>query len=234
MDVRKFLERNKIFFETIAALLLSAMAVVVAMSQTSLLRLQTRIAEAQVLPQLRIGTFIDNDGALSWIVENTRAPVHNVETQAACFLAVSARTSATERKSVRFTVHDCIGSWFGSPVGTGELVRVNGSTKVPEVEFLVGQIAGAAAKLGWKETETKLQVIVRLRYVDLLKRSHETFYSTGPRMLSGQAMPTEEGIGLFRRSEHPSMRFNFAELPPERIVALVAKTANGAIVRRPE
>jgi hypothetical protein len=64
MKLREFLECNKIFFETIAASLLSVMAVMVAWNQTSVLELQTRVAEVQVLPQLSMGTIASNDGDL--------------------------------------------------------------------------------------------------------------------------------------------------------------------------
>ena len=62
-NLRKFLERNKAWFETAAASLLSLMAIVVAVAQactasrqTDLMALQTRITEAQALPQFEITT----------------------------------------------------------------------------------------------------------------------------------------------------------------------------------
>lgn len=47
--VRRFLERNKIYFETIAATLLSIMALVVSCSQTEIARKQTALSEKQTL-----------------------------------------------------------------------------------------------------------------------------------------------------------------------------------------
>jgi hypothetical protein len=58
--MRTWLERNKIFFETIAAVLLSVMSILIscfghklAMKQTQLAEIQTRIAEKQFESQLR-------------------------------------------------------------------------------------------------------------------------------------------------------------------------------------
>lgn len=59
--VRQWLTGNKIFFETIAAFLLSAMAIIVSLvqldiasKQTQMLDLQTKIALQQILPQFVI------------------------------------------------------------------------------------------------------------------------------------------------------------------------------------
>jgi len=71
--MRDWLERNKVFFETLAAVLLSLMAVVIAtvqtlaaVKQTHLSELQTRTAEAQVLPQLNLISYVSNEGHRSW------------------------------------------------------------------------------------------------------------------------------------------------------------------------
>src|SRR5690348_12691261 len=93
---RTWLKRNKIVFETVAATLLSGMALIVgtaqwttASRQTELLNLQTRIAEAQALPQFEIalhqklndetGKF--DDDVLE--IDNRGGPVHGFDASSA-------------------------------------------------------------------------------------------------------------------------------------------------------
>lgn len=51
---RSWLEMNKIFFETIAATLLSVMAIIVSVQQTSLSRIQTKISQRQLEREERL------------------------------------------------------------------------------------------------------------------------------------------------------------------------------------
>lgn len=68
--MRSFLEQNKLFFETVAATLLSLMAlivsiaqIVIAVKQTNLTEIQAIVAREQVLPQLVVSTKLILDEA---------------------------------------------------------------------------------------------------------------------------------------------------------------------------
>lgn len=106
--LREILERNKIFFETVAVFLLSVMAITVASvqtwvaaKQTALMVLQTRVAETQVLPQFEILGFASNEGDASWELENKGAPIRDYVFEAACFLMITTQEGSVERRGLQ-------------------------------------------------------------------------------------------------------------------------------------
>lgn len=231
MKLRAFLETNKIFFETIAASLLSVMAVIVAIVQTNQLELQTRIAEVQVLPQFGMLVFTGDDGDGWWVVSNEGAPIRDLEFSASCFLVVKTATaSMAEQKVVKLPVHDCIGGWGASWGGKGELARVNTLRKMSELRSLDTQVMERASSRNWKDTSSYFQLIVRLRYRDLLGRPHDDFVETSG-FASGRAMSPAEGAAHFRTWEVIPSRFIFSDLTADKVLSLVAQASTGDILR---
>lgn len=203
--MRDWLERNKVFFETLAAVLLSLMAVViatvqtvVAVKQTHLSELQTRIAEVQALPQFNLVSFVSNDGHRSWVLRNGGAPIHNLEFGCSCFLAVTSNVDGAGIKTIELPFHYCVGSWGSSEGGTGDIANVSGFQTVGEFDSLRNQIVQAAERRKCRDTKVGLHLVVRLQFLDLLDRQTTAFFgATG--IAGGRAISDETGKALFAR-----------------------------------
>jgi len=131
---RDWLGSNKVFFETIAATLLSVMAVIVSLvqtkmvtRQTDLLALQTRLAEAQALPQFEL--VIDqrfNDLTSKFdddylIVTNRGGPVHETDIDTAYFLVITMDPNPRRFSKVELPVGGYFTVGFMSGTSTGQL-----------------------------------------------------------------------------------------------------------------
>ena len=117
--LRDWLSANKILFETIAAFLLSAMAIIVSIAQTvtsfrqtQLSALQTQIAEAQALPQFELAIHQKlNDATNKYdddqlVISNRGGPVHDFQASSAYFIKVtvgSAGAKVQRRWTSKFT-----------------------------------------------------------------------------------------------------------------------------------
>ena len=224
--IRTFLARNKIFFETVVILLLSTMAIIVAIAQTwiaakqtRLLELQTRVSEVQVLPQIVVLSFASNEGDASWEIRNEGAPIHELVFDAGCFLTVNATTGGGKPKTTwQAPLTDCIGSWTASAGGgTGVIARVGGFRKVTEVVAVRERIAHAAAKRRWTNTTTRVEMVCHLRYRDLLNRPHDDYFGSGT-FSDTRTVASPEGVALMEKWRQPT-GFSVEGLPVEEVLA---------------
>lgn len=183
------------FFETAAASLLSVMAIIVASAQgctswqqTKILDLQTRIAEAQALPQFEIALLqiVDprtgNYDEHQLVVSNHGGPVHDFSAGAVFFVTVTTDRGVPSAKVG--TAEAAIGGYFsGSFVnvsGTGQLVRMSGERNHAALVVVGKALRQAAQERNWAFANMDEQLVVRMRYRDLLDRQHEDYYDVRP------------------------------------------------------
>ncbi len=209
--VRRWLETNKIWFETIAASLLSLMAIVVSVAQnstsskqTGLLSLQTQLAEAQALPQFEVairqklntatGKFDDD----SLVISNRGGPIHDFTADAAYFLKVTTPGAGLDIVTTNTAVNGYFTASFISVAGTGELVTMIGNHNNARVVELLDSLKEAARARKLTFANLTEQIVVRLRYVDLLNRRHEDYFSANP-VGGGSRMADEVGKARFAK-----------------------------------
>lgn len=203
--MKNWLEANKVWFETVAASLLSLMAIVVSVSQnwvaskqTELLTIQTRIAEAQASPQFEVEmrpklndlTAKYDDYVL--IVNNRGGMVEDFRADAAFFLRLEVAGAGTEVLKADVPVNGYFTAGFLSAAGTGELVTMVGNHNNAIVVKLADELRELAhgRKVGFANLEE--QIILRLRYRDLLDRSFEDYFEA--RFVGGGArVPADIG-----------------------------------------
>jgi hypothetical protein len=186
-----WLKANKIWFETVAASLLSAMAIVVsvqqsrmASKQTELLSFQTRIAEAQSLPQFEIAirqksnkATGKSDGNLL-VINNRGGTVHDFKADVAYFLVLTAYSGEgvdISREEVATTGY--FTDRVLSAAGIGELVTMSGdhnSARTNELRVALAKLVNAKKDFWFVLLDD--QIVVRLSYSDILDRSHEEYY----------------------------------------------------------
>lgn len=234
---RDFLERNRVFFETVAALLLSVMAVIVASvqawvaqrqadlmslqtrvaeKQTDLMTLQTRIAEVQVLPFFSVLGFAGNNGFATWEINNTGAAVRELRLDTACFVRIEEKHGAVYRPVRDVPVFDCLGSWGASQGGVGTIARASGFHKTTEVTHAEEQMS-LGLKRQLKDPRVSIQIIFGLRYRDILDRDHETYF-TAATFGGSHILPRAEGAALIR-SWNTTPRLDFDDLTADGIAA---------------
>jgi len=209
--VRDWLFANKILFETVAASLLSLMAIIVSIAQTrtaskqtELLALQTRIAEAQALPQFEVairqklndatGKFDDDH----LVVSNRGGPVHDFSANAAYFISVTAGGIRGEVSKSEVPVNGYFTASFVSVASAGELVTMIGNHNNASVATLARDVREVAHARQLDFGHLDEQLVVRLRYRDLLDRQHEEYYEVRP-VHGGTRMADEVGKARFLR-----------------------------------
>jgi hypothetical protein len=137
--VRTWLTANKILFETLAASLLSLMAIIISVAQTrtaseqtSLLTLQTRIAEAQALPQFEIAIHQERNSATGkfddniLVISNRGGPVHEFSADSAYFITVTASGDKGAILKAELPINGYFTASLVNVSGTGKLVTMIG------------------------------------------------------------------------------------------------------------
>ena len=215
---RDVLDRNRVVFETVAASLLSLMAIIVSIAQThtaseqtALVALQTQIAEAKALPQFEVailqiynaatGKYDDN----YLVVSNSGGPIHNLTADSVYFLNVTAAVGV-QRDAEHFKAEVPVNGYFTmtsvSVAGTGELVHMIGYHNNESFTTLQRGVGQAREERKWAYASVEEQCVVRLRYRDLLDRDHEDYYEAHV-VTGGTRMPDAIGKALFGRWKGP-------------------------------
>lgn len=241
LRVRRWLERNRVIFETAAASLLSLMAIIVSIAQTcttikqtALLGMQTRITEAQALPQFEVAIHqkLNNesgkydDDILQ--ISNRGGPVHDLSANSACFLRVKihkgiAGESTTEAE---FPLNGYFDTTMVSVAGIGQLMTMTGyhnNAKFIDLERGTSKLAEARK---WSFALVDLRIVLRLRYRDLLDREHEDYYEVQP-VTGGTRIAKAPGIADFARWEK-GRPLELSSLRADNLLSLVARPATGA------
>jgi hypothetical protein len=238
---RATLKLNKVFFETIATVMLAIMAIVVSIAQyitashqTRLLALQTQIAEAQALPQYEIaihqkfnsatGKYDESD----LIVDNHGGPIHNFSAKAIYTLAVSFDIPRVASGKCDLFVNGYFTSQFASAAGTGVLVTMSNYQNNKRFSDLYRGASEAAEAQKWTFMNIEEQIIVRLHYRDLLDRSHEDYYYV-PNVGGGWRMPDAEGKAAIERWSN-TLPFELFNLHAEDLLNLATTSLDGTNV----
>jgi len=227
--LNNWLKKNKIFFETLAASLLSAMAIIVSIAQTKtafrqtqLLDLQTQIAEAQALPQFELaihqklneetGKFDDD----YLVISNRGGPVHEFTAQDAYSIIVTVSATAGKVSKLEIPVTGYFTASYVSVVSTGELVKMIGNHNNAAVIAVSNGLREAAAAKQFVFANLDEHLIVRLGYRDLLNRQHEDYYEVRP--VSGGVRLTDEvgkaGFDRWTDAERPYL----SNLQPDNLI----------------
>src|SRR6266478_1684949 len=191
--LRDWLSANKILFETIAAFILSAMAIIVSIAQTAtsfrqtqLSALQTQIAEAQALPQFEVAIHQKlNDATNKYdddqlVISNRGGPVHDFLASSAYFIKVTVGSAGAKVLMIEVPIGDYFTASFVSVASTGQLVTMIGNHNNAAVADLSRTLREVAHAKGLVFADLGEHLIVRLLYRDLLDRQHDDYYEVQP------------------------------------------------------
>ncbi len=243
-SIRTALNNNEIIFKTVAATLLSFMALIVSAAQLftarqeiSLSSLQEHIAEAQALPQFEVAIHQkrnDETGKFDDVyleVINSGGPVHEFKAEAASFLRVSATIPNNSSSPIpwRTASFDMpFGGYFGSqgvsPAGKGLLVSMWGYHNDAEVDALSKSARQAADDAKWGSFFVQTRVFVELGYRDMLDRFHIDYYEV-PTVGGGWRMKGADGKAVFEQWRQPD-RPDLSKLTAETLLTDATKRVN--------
>lgn len=208
--LRDFLHRNKIFFETVAASLLSLMAIIISaaqifisVKQNALTAMQTEIARQQVMPQFVIAArqVIDTlDGKIkedAIYVNNRGGIVRDLFCNTAVFFDVEFTPELGEQKKIELSVNGYYGSMMNTAEGTGQVLTIEGyhnSEKLSQIRKAFTRLA--EEKKAFANIEVRRYL--RLYYRDILGKEHVDYYYV-PLIYGGSAIETREGEKIFEK-----------------------------------
>lgn len=199
---RTWLATNKIFFETIATVLLALAAIVVSVvqtrisnrqnalvdKQTHLAEFQTRIAEAQAMPTFDIRIVQQRDEATQKFddnfltIDNLGGPVRDFEARAILIVDIATADKGPPVKAADVKLH--IAGYFAisevSAVSKGHLVTMVGKGNNRALSDLAMALRAEAESRAWAYSNTEEKIYLRLDYKDILDRQHSDYYVVDP------------------------------------------------------
>lgn len=228
--IRKWLEANKIIFETLAAVLLSVMAIVVSVKANGIASMQAELMRAEQLPIIGFerehiydesNTVVD----LELAVINYGAPATEFSHQYVSYLTLLYHPQDTKFATVQLPLINYFTLSAISENVTGKLVTFIGNRNVAryvELEHALRDYArnnNAAASLD-------LVTYVKVEYKDLLQERHIEYYRVDD--FRSFKLDESEGSRLFAEHEEAyrnGMEIDFFEATPEILIERWSKLA---------
>src|SRR6267142_2156007 len=208
---RRYLDRNKVFFETLAASLLSLMAIIVsvvqiglAIKQNKLTQTQTEIARTQALPQFVVNLKQIYDPMAEKYTEdqivatNQGGLVQELDCNFVVFIDTGYLVHADSRQKL-LPLDGYYNGIFLTGEGSGKVVTIKGINNTGKFSQLASQISEVAQAKGVICT-VELKRYIRLRYRDVFGEKHVKYYYVPP-IFGGNVLDEPEGKSLFDKYE---------------------------------
>ena len=212
--MKKFLERNKIFFETFAAVVLTGMALVVswaqwrtAEEQSQLLEIQTGVAIQSVLPHFVITARQEKSSSSASRydedkirVSNEGAVIHNFRCQSAVIFSVETYNWSDRQKNEKnfFVNGYYVGEGYTAR-GEGLLVTVEGLRNNARFLDLHREFSKKCKSKGLFGN-IEMERFLHISYRDQLGKDHTEFYFI-PLIYGATCIPDSKGKSIFRQKK---------------------------------
>ena len=229
--LRSFLNKNRIFFETIAATTLTIMAIVVAVAQlittneqTAYLEQQTIIERSQALPRftVQVKQFMNEEGTFAEdekiMVYNHGNIAYNIKVDAVIFFEL---TYSENNKSRNLRIP--ISGYYAANIYTGDstgLIVSSYDAKNHYKRFnLQNQLYDLEETTG-RTISIDVKRYVKISYTDIFEVDHVEYYFV-PIIYGGELLETAEGEKIFNEydSEMGKM-LDINDLTPEVLYSL--------------
>lgn len=200
--LRAFLKRNKIFFETGAATLLSAMAVILSIAQYDLAKIQTETARQQALPHFVIATRQVMDAEDRMYVEdriyvnNLGGIARDLESNTAVFFDVDiAIQDIGHHRKLQLPVSGYYGITRPTDNGIGQVLEISGYLNNKKFVQLERDSRKLTAERKGLYCVIQIRRYLKLDYLDVFNKEHVDYFSI-PRY-GGRPMEPREGKKIF-------------------------------------
>ena len=232
--IKKCLEYDKIFFDTVAAISIALAAVIVSVCQLRMSQIQTQIAEQSVLPHFVMTQHQMKSSPESSVYDEDRITVRNhgavISDFDADYLVVfdvklHSQDGHMSKKS-KFFVNGYYGSQIWTADGKGLLVTIAGHGNNSRLAQLTWGLSDVAKKNNFYG-EIQVQRFLHTTYTDLLGRFHSEYYFV-PIIYGAARISEEEGSRIFQReSETPISEYlDFDKITPETLFSRMVSTSN--------
>lgn len=182
-SIKKFLEDNKIFFEVLVSLSLTAMALYVSYQANRIAAVQTKISESENMPVFEVIASQTYDKALKFYTENIidisneGGPIYNFTPKAVTFLEVAYtdEQNGYTQKIERIPLVGYFTTSFVSNKTKGNMVTWQGyrnNLKLRDLEKEISQ----SAMLSNKFVSLEIKVYLLVSYEDFLRRAQVEYY----------------------------------------------------------
>jgi hypothetical protein len=210
---KSFLNSNKIYFETIAATLLSFMAVIIAgvqiaigFQQSDLIELQTEAEKQQSLPQFLVVRNFDSEYELvppedKLEIYNYGNVAHNVNLTTMSFIKVVYITSGKSVKQLSrdFAILNYYNTTFHTNTYSGLIFwRVGYGNFAKSIE-LDKELNTQLPTIDW--VDVSIETYVRISYQDVFAEQRVDYYKVDGAGV-GQKISIEEGIKIYTAYEN--------------------------------
>jgi hypothetical protein len=207
-SVRTWLTNNKVFFETLAATLLAAMAIIIsivqiniAAKQTALMELQAEVARQINLPQFSLAARQIRDPATGNATEDKIFVTNHGG------LAQDVRCSFAVFFDIEVLRHERRGK-FTEHTDSGIAHTATGKELVVTIEGYQNNTKACALERAFRELGTRvnrsasmdIRRYVRIRYRDIFGNQHTKYFFV-PLIYGGTELSEEEALPLFERHE---------------------------------
>lgn len=198
---RSWLERNKIFFETITAVFLATMAVMVSYAQFKMMDKQNQISEANALPQIISTISFTKDNSSNYtdewlLIDNEGGVIKETDTSQAVFLkATYSSLNPIKLKVLYIPLSGYYGTAFSSGRGKGTITSAFGKNNYAKFHSFAQTF-----KPPLSENEEMLYVelvrMVRIKYIDIFGKEHIDYQVVDP-IGGANALSKSEGERIF-------------------------------------
>lgn len=219
--IRKYLEKNKIFFEVIVASLLSFMAIYVSVQANKIAESQTMIMEQENLPQLEIRMTQDYDETIKiydnniWLFFNRGGKILNFDIKEYSFFKFN-QLMDTQIDSLNLPLYGYL-NMRGILTGEsdGLIYQIdNDHNGVKEVELRNSLIG-----YGYFNIST----FVKVTYDDIFDKPHVEYFQINPGIKKISEQKWKEAENEFNNSNE---RFQFSKLERLQIIKMLETDNN--------
>lgn len=209
-------QHNKIFFETLAAVFLTIMSIIVgiaqwssANSQNKIAEIQKELAEAQALPsfEIKIEQFKDQQSGMynrnDLIILNHGGPAYNFEAESAYFIKTTY-ADPTVSCELRVPLDGYFAADFEGSGSTGQLVQMYGDKN----NLMYSELTNEPIELNKNNSyalNLQQELYLKLSYTDLLNRSHMEYYQVHA-VRGGKRIDDKTGEPILKHWEEAAPR----------------------------
>ena len=205
--IKEWLKENKIFFETIAIVLLSTMAIIVSIQSNKISSSQLRIAEdqkrimvAQNLPLLRLNAYQvytkETDKYSEDIIKivNEGPPLYEFHKDYVVFIEFEFGKRGEALSKILIPLNGYYGSSFLTGESKNLLCTITGPKNKLKYDNFISEFRSLAEKEGYYAFD-KLRRFININYKDLFEQRHSDFYEVD--FFNSKKMEPEEGQKYF-------------------------------------
>lgn len=240
MSIRR--EDIKFCLETIAATLISIMAVLVAFSQcsisrdqTKLLKVQTDIAKRQLLPTFVISAVHQKEDSKNTytedkiFIENKGFPISEFDCESRVVFKVELTKISESHKKAFIPINGYYSGTIYTANGDGLLATIEGyknNLKAAKLERKFSEYCREKGEIG----NIDIFRFIRISYKDALEVKHIEYYDV-PMIYGAYKMTSEKGKEVFNEYDEKSKHYDFPDfdqLTIKEIYNLIMKSESQA------